>query len=56
MVVHWGAGRAALCPNCYADDTQAMTRTSEDRQDVCDRTAEWLRITGQDVRPDKFGA
>ena len=33
-----------------------MTRTSQDRQDVCDRTAEWLRITGQDVRPDKSGA
>ena len=56
MVVHWGAGRAALCPTGYADDTQVMTRTSQDRQDVCDRTAEWLRITGQDVRPDKSGA
>ena len=56
MVVHRGAGRAALCPTGYADDTQAMTRTSQDRQDVCDRTAEWLRITGQDVRPDKSGA
>ena len=56
MVVHRGAGRAALCPTGYADDTQAMTRTSQDRQDVCDRTAEWLRVTGQDVRPDKSGA
>ena len=37
MVVHQGAGRAALCPTGYADDTQAMTRTSQDRQDVCDR-------------------
>ena len=33
-----------------------MTRTSQDRQDVCDRRAKWLRITGQDVRPDKSGA
>ena len=57
MAVHPGAGRAALCPTGYADDTQAMTRTSQDRQeDVCDRTAEWLQITGQDVRPDKSGA
>ena len=56
MVVQRGAGRAALCPTGYADDTQAMTRTSQDRQDVCDRTAEWLQITGQDVRPDKSGA
>ena len=56
MVVHRGAGRAALCPTGYADDTQAMTRTSQDRQDVCDRTAECLRVTGQDVRPDKSGA
>ena len=56
MVVHRGAARAALCPTGYADDTQAMTHTSQDRQDVCDRTAEWLQITGQDVRPDKSRA
>ena len=55
VVVHRGAGRAALCPNGYADDTEAMTRTSQDRQDVCDPTAEWLQITGQDVCPDKSG-
>ena len=56
MVVHRGAGRAALCPTGYANDTRAMTRTSQDRHDVCDRTGEWLRVTGQDVRPDKSGA
>ena len=33
-----------------------MTRTTKDRQDVCDRTTRWLQITGQDVRPDKSGA
>ena len=32
-----------------------MTRTSQDRQDVCDRTAELLRVTGQDVHPDMSG-
>ena len=32
-----------------------MTRTSQDRQDVCDRTAEWLRVTGQDVCADVSG-
>ena len=37
MVVHRGAGRAALCPTGYADDTQAMTRTSTGEQ------PQWLR-------------
>ena len=36
--------------------TMRMTRTSQDRQDICDRGAKWLRITGQDVGPDKSGA
>ena len=49
-----GPGYAALGSSGYADDTQAVALGAVSLRGAVPTTEEWLQVTGQDVRVDKF--